>query len=257
LRETNMPTMITRGAATAKGFGFLNGYPDPNPSQVAYTTAGTYTFVPPANVRFVSVVCVGGGSRGGAGGLGWKNNIPVIPGQSYTVFVGNYSNGGTAGTSYFISSGTVAGVGGSGNTGGGYVGDGGGYGGNGGYGGGGAGGYSGNGGVGEKGNGAGGGGGGGGYDGGTQNNGGGGGGGVGILGQGASGAGRSDGSQGGYGGSGGGNGGGGQNNQTGNGGAYGGGGGNNGPGPGNGAAGAVRIIWGKGRAFPATNTGDY
>ena len=131
-----MPTMITRGAATAKGFGFLNGYPPPTPSQAAFTAAGTFSWTAPTNVRSVCVVCVGGGSRGGAGGLGWKNNISVIPGQSYTVVVGNYSNGGTAGTSYFINTGTVSGIGGSGDTGGGYTGDGGGYGGNGGYGGG-------------------------------------------------------------------------------------------------------------------------
>jgi len=252
-----MPTVITRGVASAKGFGFLSGYANPVPSQVAFTTPGSTQWTVPANVRLVSVVAVGGGSRGGAGGLGWKNNIKVIPGQQYTVNVGNFSNGGQAGDSYFISNTTVAGLGANGNTGGQYVGDGGGRGGNGSYGGGGAGGYSGQGGDANVGNGSGGGGGAGGYDGGTNNNGGSGGGGVGILGQGASGNGQASGSGGGTGGSGGAQGGGGQNNQTGNGGAYGGGGGNNGPGPGNGASGAVRIIWGKGRAFPATNTQDY
>eukprot|EP00047_Mylnosiga_fluctuans_P024645 m.166012 g.166012 ORF g.166012 m.166012 type:complete len:97 (-) comp9897_c1_seq16:77-367(-) len=36
---------------------------------------------------------VGGGYGGGGGGLGWKNNIPVVPGQSYTVVVGAGGSG--------------------------------------------------------------------------------------------------------------------------------------------------------------------
>jgi hypothetical protein len=154
----------------------------------------TYTWVVPEGVTSVSVVCVGGGGSGsrdfnnpirkqggGGGGLGWKNNIPVVPGQSYTVVVGrrgssvtpdNYpgrTDGFDGGDSYFISSELVAGFGGKAGTlsstdgnglGGGFVGDGGGNGGNalsgttsstfGGGGGGGAGGYTGNGGQGGK-----------------------------------------------------------------------------------------------------------
>ena len=70
--------------------------------QVEYTTAGTYNWTAPEGVEYVSVVCVGGGGHGydqneggsggsnvpgGGGGLGWKNNIPVVPGQTYTVKV--------------------------------------------------------------------------------------------------------------------------------------------------------------------------
>ncbi len=153
-------------------------------NQVAYTTAGTYSWTAPAGVSSVSVLCIGGGGGGdtdvfsvpvgsnysgscggGGGGLGYKNNITVVPGNSYTVVVG--AGGVTAlsatsgGNSYFISSGTVQGNGGTRGTtggtgegaGGGYVGDGGGNGGKGGGGrsfsypavggGGGAGGYSG------------------------------------------------------------------------------------------------------------------
>jgi hypothetical protein len=55
------------------------------------------------------------------GGLGWKNNIPVVPGTNYTVFVGiggtsaaYGSSNGTAGQqSYFIDNTTVAGFGGA------------------------------------------------------------------------------------------------------------------------------------------------
>jgi len=63
--------------------------------QQEYTTAGTYSWTCPAGVTSVSVVCVGAGggggdnSNGGSGGaLAYKNNIAVVPGNSYTVYVG-------------------------------------------------------------------------------------------------------------------------------------------------------------------------
>ena len=98
-----------------------------------YTISGTYNWTAPAGVTSVSVVAVGGGgggdnyfgSGGTGGGLGWKNNITVIPGQTYTVVVAasgagdatgtsdNVINAGTAGgDSYFINNSTVAGFGG-------------------------------------------------------------------------------------------------------------------------------------------------
>jgi hypothetical protein len=260
----------------------------PSGGQQAYTTAGTYSWVAPAGVTSVSVVAVGpGGSPRsysgqvlgcGGGGLGYKNNIAVTPGNSYTVVVGSVRAGPTwwNGTpSYFINTSTVAGYGGYGYSGnnldGTYVGDGGGYGG---FrndvtpysssGGGGAGGYSGNGGNGGQGNnpgdagsGGGGGGGSGGYTYPTNCCGcyitppGGTGGGVGILGQGSSGAGGTSGGNGGAG-------------SGGSGQTYGGGGrpqgryscGSPTGGAINGGPGAVRIIWGEGRAFPSTNTGN-
>jgi RHS repeat-associated protein len=270
--------------------------------QIAYTTPGTYTWTAPTGITSVSVVCVGGGGGGGAGywagggggggGTGWKNNISVTPGQSYTVVVGSggisytatQSQPGTPGTvSYFINQSTVAGQGGSGGswgvgdgygpfaggTGGGWSGDGGGYGGSGGTtsgdtagGGGGAGGYGGAGGsagnsptVGT------GGGGGGGINGGNNSANGAApsGGGVGIMGQGANGSAGDPGGGGSGGIAGSANGtGGGSGNR---GGVYGGGGGGqsndsrNTPGC-YGGDGAVRIIWGAGRSFPSTNTAD-
>lgn len=143
-----------------------------------YRIPGTFSWTCPAGVTSVSVVCIGagatgytnGGPGGSGGGLGWKNNIPVTPGQNYTVVVGGV--GTTGGTSYFINTSTVSGVGGTrpsrngnntifspGAVGGGYTGDGGGQGGSsgGGYytygagGGGGAGGYLGKGGTGGNG----------------------------------------------------------------------------------------------------------
>jgi hypothetical protein len=189
--------------------------------QASWTSAGTYTWVCPTNVSSISIVAIGGGGSGGGtgggggGGLGWKNNLPVTPGQSYTVVVGVGGTGASSGgNSYFQSLQTVAGYGGQGGgttrAGGAFTGDGGGNGGNGGAGagagGGGAGGYAGNGGYGgagnyvnntvtqSGGNGSGGSAGGGGgayntYGNGNGQNAGGGGGGTGINGQGANGAG--------------------------------------------------------------------
>lgn len=255
--------------------------------QQEYTTPGTYTFVAPSGVTSVCAVCVGGGgggmyynnsysgytyamNGGSGGGLGWKNNISVVPGNTYTVVVGAggrqgaYSAGTTnGGSSYFISSSTVAGNGGGygrynqSRAGGTYVGDGGGNGGAvtnqnatgyGPCGGGGAGGYTGSGGsttnrTSYAGNG---GGGGGGYVATSYTSEGGGG--VGIYGQGSNGSAN------------GGGGSGGTFHSGRNGGSFGGGGGGSssvyrGTG-GNGGGGAVRIIWGGGRSFPSTNTAD-
>ena len=65
--------------------------------QQQYTSYGTYSWVVPADVYDVHVVCIGGGGggydgwanpSGGGGGLGWKNNIPVTPGETIQVQVG-------------------------------------------------------------------------------------------------------------------------------------------------------------------------
>jgi hypothetical protein len=66
-----------------------------------YVLPGDYVWVCPANVTSISVVCVGAGggghagsdilpigSAGGGGALAYRNNINVIPGQSYNVTVG-------------------------------------------------------------------------------------------------------------------------------------------------------------------------
>jgi hypothetical protein len=260
-------------------------------------TQGTFTFIVPANTFSVSVVCVGAGGAGGygsynagaGGGLRYKNNIAVTPGQSISVVAasiayynssGGDSSFGTNGVNafYFYAGGGGSGgnfSGGTGSTIGGAA-DGGGNGGNtfsSLFGGGGAGGYSGNGGnagtfSGASGSAGTGGGGGGGYSTGSGgSNFSGGGGGVGVLGQGAnggSGTGSSitadEASK---------NGGGGSGGTTATGlyfvdaGYYGGGGGGSYAvtyGYMNGAPGAVRIIYPATgtitRSFPSTNTGD-
>lgn len=142
----------------------------PQDSEQIYTVPGTYSWIAPPKVRRISVVVIGGGASpivqagsvigGGGGGLSWRNNIEVVPGQSYTVVVG--SGGKSTGTStlpipgqngssssFIVDNiitqaygGTLGGVGGT------HFGAGGGNGGNALSGGGGAGGYNGNGGVG-------------------------------------------------------------------------------------------------------------
>lgn len=235
----------------------------------------------------------GTSGNGGAGGsLRYINNLPVTPGETLTVFVGAggtygstgpttlkrstdtllaaYSNSGESWRSAENpghSPSTPFGTGPYGGT------VGGGNGGGGGYpsasyaacGGGGAGGYSGNGGEGSgSGTGASGAGGGGGGGGGTPGQSawnGGAGGGVGIYGEGASGGGGPT-FVGGSGGSGGAGGDSYKLNAVSVGGLYGGGAGGNAGGSGytagysSGGNGAARIIWGSGRAFPSTNTGD-
>jgi hypothetical protein len=259
-------------------------------AQAEYTTPGTYTWVAPVGVSSVSVVAVGGGGGatsyaycgipgGSGGGLGYKNNISVTAGNSYTVVAGAAPIGGSGGDSYFNSTCIVRGGGGFAQcttNAGTYTGDGGGNGGVGGAGysggpsdkkgggGGGAGGYSGTGGSGGVANpsangtaGSGGGGGGGGA--GSSWFSGAGGGGVSLYGSGPSGAGAGQ-NVGGGGGSGGANGGNPGPNNAGIGGDYGGGSGGGQPNLAvpfqRGGNGAVRIIWGTGRSFPSTNTAN-
>lgn len=236
------------------------------PSQMVYTSSTSLMI--PAGVTSVSAVCVGWGSRhepawggGGRGGdLRYAVTLPVTPGEILTVEVPAASN---TGASRILRSGTplLSAAAGDGRTGtigtsstiGGNIG--GGNGGNGGTGiqggGGGAGGYSGNGGAGKNngssGNGANGSGGGGAGGGFTAI---GGGGGVGLLGAGANGVGTTGGGGGGSGGQNGGQG----NSFTAVGGDFGGG-ANEANNPQSGR-GACRVIWGAGRAYPSTNTGD-
>jgi len=96
---------------------------DTSPASVGeqiYDTAGTYQWVCPEGVTSVSAVAIGPGGNGtqlsysnttarmtssGGGGLGFRNNISVTPGQTYTVQVGSPG----ISDSYFISSVTARG----------------------------------------------------------------------------------------------------------------------------------------------------
>jgi len=276
-------------------------------SQQAFTVAGSYSWVAPVGVTKVSAVVIGGGGGGGptglascpctglcvaaggggagGGGLAYKNNITVVPGNSYAIVVGVGGTSGACSTVGGTSTATLpssnlsatgggrgrvrsAGTYVSGSSACGATGLPSGNGGQGqisgvtGGGGGGAAGYSstlggGNGGNNQNGGCNGNGGGGGGGSGGRNPWGGSAGGGVGLLGQGGNGAGGpticgSAGTPGGGGSSG-------SSGAAAVGGAYGGGGAGSGTssGAGAGGVGAVRIIWpGNTRSFPSTCTGN-
>lgn len=82
--------------------------------QMNFMVPGTYSLVVPAGVYTISGVGIGSGaggwshnntstwgSPGGSAGLGWKNNIPVTPGETLTVVVaapGANNNAGVAGS---------------------------------------------------------------------------------------------------------------------------------------------------------------
>lgn len=274
--------------------------------QALFTGLGSQTnnrhhWTCPDDVTSISIVCIGAGGingadeghGGGGGGLRYKNNFTVTPGNTYHIYVGDHNDSSAAAgarDSWFSaatntsnsSTGSNAACRGEGGgidsfegDGGGGNGDGGGDGGDGGVstrpfhnrscGGGGAGGYAGDGGRGghlqnaksaglaAAANSGGGGGGGSNFSAGSTFHGGGGGG-VGVYGLGATGSG------GGSGANRGGNGSGGSNNSSGNvqdGGNYGGGGAGGTDDYGAAGPGAVRIIWpGDLRQFPSTRTTD-
>lgn len=120
------------------GGGGINLY-DPYtvaPGQTVYTSAGSYSWVAPANVTSVSVVCVGAGGGagmyngggGGGGALFYRNNISVTPGNTYTIVVGarGQANRGSGGGYQLITAtkggdtsafGAIAGGGNAGNSG--------------------------------------------------------------------------------------------------------------------------------------------
>lgn len=235
--------------------------------EAIFTSVGTTDWVVPAGVNSVCAVAIGagGGNQGGGGGLAWKNDIPVTPGDVIPMTVGNGSTEAGGSSSFASLFSATGGTRGAPSQGGKPVGaDGGGNGGENSYtslshgGGGGAGGYTGPGGNGGS-----------NYSNGTAGAGGGGGGGygyggagggVGVYGQtenGRAGTSPADSTptsyKAGVGGGGGSNGEEGASGSSGNGsyargGLYGGG----GAGMYNerGAQGAIRIIWGPGRSFP-------
>lgn len=60
--------------------------------QQQWTTPGaTSSFVVPAGVYEVSAVTVSAGVDGSGGALRWKNGIPVVPGETLTVYTGGFN----------------------------------------------------------------------------------------------------------------------------------------------------------------------
>ena len=94
--------------------------------QEEWTTPGSHTWTAPADVQSVCVVAVGGGAGGAGGtkggggaGLGFANNVTVVPGQTYNLFVGAGALGGSSSTgdhpgqdSWFLDQTTCVGKGG-------------------------------------------------------------------------------------------------------------------------------------------------
>ena len=95
--------------------------------QQQYTSAGTYSWTPPAGVSSVSVVAIGGGGAGaidanegshnggGGGACAYKNNISVSAGSTHTVVVGAGARaniGEDGGDSYFSATSVLKAVGG-------------------------------------------------------------------------------------------------------------------------------------------------
>ncbi|VVN64587.1 hypothetical protein PS723_00009 [Pseudomonas fluorescens] len=82
----------------------LPGLPERTPvaaaiirGEASWTVPGIYDFTVPIGVTSICAVCIGGGGgmyntnpyyTGGGGSLGWANNLPVSPGQVIRVVVG-------------------------------------------------------------------------------------------------------------------------------------------------------------------------
>lgn len=118
-----MPFIGILGSASAISYGF-SALTSTGSGSALYTTPGTYTWVAPAGVTKVSVLVVGAGGRGaddynffdgcfwcyqaggggGGGGLAYGNNLTVVPGNSYTVYVGQQAGAAVSGMSYFANS---------------------------------------------------------------------------------------------------------------------------------------------------------
>jgi len=90
-----------------------------SPREAIFATPGTYSWTAPMGVTSISLVAVGGGgggsggrllqNGGGGGSLGYKNNIAVTPGATYTVVVGAGGQGGQSATISPLAPGTDGG----------------------------------------------------------------------------------------------------------------------------------------------------
>lgn len=64
------------------------------PGQIQWVIPGTYQWTCPEGVESISCILIGAGGNSGnymggyGGGVRWKNQIPVVPGQQYTIVVG-------------------------------------------------------------------------------------------------------------------------------------------------------------------------
>ena len=125
-------------AFAGSGGGVVSG-------QQLYSNSGTYSWVAPVGVTSISVAAIGGGAGGsngcngggGGGGAVYKNNITVVPGNSYSLAVGTGGSGRSSGnvfggcqssfTCTIIAYGGAGGTGSGTNNGGSFTGGDGGY----------------------------------------------------------------------------------------------------------------------------------
>lgn len=83
-----MPRIALFGSVSALAYGFNGSAIEPG--QIQWTTAGVYSWVVPQGMTTLCGVCVGGGgdNSGIGGGLHWRNEIPVVPGETLTIQIG-------------------------------------------------------------------------------------------------------------------------------------------------------------------------
>lgn len=81
-----MPRVCSFGGNAARAYG-SSGSEAP-PGQVEWTTPGTYDFVVPVGVRKLCGVSIAPGTVGYGGGLHWRNDMSVSPGETLTVIIG-------------------------------------------------------------------------------------------------------------------------------------------------------------------------
>jgi len=124
---TNTSYTFKVRAQNAIGYGAYSGSSNSVTPQVtgsqSYTSSGSYSFVVPAGVTSISAVIIGAGGQGGfggcycgvptgaggggGGGLTYTNNIPVTPGDTFTISVGSANSGSSVvkGASYWYANG--------------------------------------------------------------------------------------------------------------------------------------------------------
>lgn len=112
-----MPLLGSLGAGSSKGFGRIKKDTSSTVSFVEFTTPGTYSWIVPDGVNTIGALAIGAGASGagpgpggGGGGLRYYNNMPVTPGQEYTIRVGSpggvyqgTGNNGVAGQDSYLA----------------------------------------------------------------------------------------------------------------------------------------------------------
>jgi len=97
-----MPVISSLGAISSRGYSSSAGNDIIATGQYLHETGGAYQWVCPSGVTSISICCIGAGGggvgftkpgvnlggAGGGGSLSYKNNVRVIPGTTYILFIG-------------------------------------------------------------------------------------------------------------------------------------------------------------------------